>query len=73
MKKKELAQMREKTESELIDIIAKKRKETIEVFGKMKIGKEKNLKKGKNLRLDIVQLLGIVEEKSKEKEKEASK
>lgn len=68
MKKKELVSMREKNKSELIDIIAQKRKEVIETFGKMKTGREKNLKKGKNLRLDIVQLLGIVETKSKEKE-----
>lgn len=71
MKKKELVSMREKNKSELIDIIAQKRKEVTETFGKMKTGREKNLKKGKNLRLDIVQLLGIVE--TKPKEKEASK
>ncbi len=73
MKKKELVSMREKNKSELIDIIAQKRKEVTETYGKMKTGREKNLKKGKNLRLDIVQLLGIVETKSKEKEKETSK
>jgi len=66
MKKRELSQMREKKTNELVKIVAEKKKELVTVYGRVKVGRETNLKKAKNLRLDIAQILSIIGKKGKE-------
>jgi ribosomal protein L29 len=63
MKKKELEGLRNKKIDELKKLVDKKRQEKLLVYSKMKAGQEKNLKKVKNLRCDIAQILTIIREK----------
>ncbi len=60
MKKKELKDLRDKNKSELSKMLDQKRKEVGEVYGKVRVGKESNLKKAKHLRLEIVQIMGVI-------------
>ena len=63
MKKKQLKSIRAKEEKELKKILDDKRKSASELYAKMKVGQEKNLKKVKMLRRDISQILTILREK----------
>jgi len=73
MKKKDLQDLRNKKIIDLDKIVAKKRQESILAHAKMKTGQEKKIKKVKNLRREIAQVLTIIREKQileKEEEKE---
>lgn len=63
MKKKELADFRQKKLSELNEILDKKRIELGQVQAKTFSGKEKNNKKGKMLKIEIAQILTLIREK----------
>jgi ribosomal protein L29 len=63
MKKKELKSIRAKEEKEIKKILDDKRKSAVELYAKMKVGQEKNLRKVKMLRRDISQILTILREK----------
>ncbi len=63
MKKKDLTDLRNKKVSELEKLLSKKRNELINTYAKIKAGQEKNLKKAKNMRRDIAQILTIIREK----------
>lgn len=63
MKKNELTKLRNKDIEELKKITQDKKLELAKVFTDIKAGREKNLKKSKNLRCDIAQVLTIVKEK----------
>ena len=63
MKKKQLKSIRAKEEKEIKKILDDKRKSASELYAKMKVGQEKNLRKVKMLRRDISQILTILREK----------
>lgn len=63
MKKKDLTDLRNKKINELEKLLSKKRNELINTYAKIKAGQEKNLKKAKNIRRDIAQILTIIREK----------
>lgn len=63
MKKKELTDLRNKKTNELEKLLSKKRNELINTYAKIKAGQEKNLKKAKNIRRDVAQILTIIREK----------
>lgn len=63
MKKKDLQDLRNKKVIDLNKIVAKKRQESILAHVKMKTGQEKKIKKVKNLRREIAQVLTIIREK----------
>ncbi len=63
MKKKDLTDLRNKKINELEKLLSKKRNELINTYAKIKAGQEKNLKKAKNMRRDIAQILTIIREK----------
>jgi len=71
MKKKELTSLRSKKIQELIKMVADKKKEATEVYSKMKAGQEKNLKKVKNLKKDIAQILTIIKEEELSEKQES--
>ena len=75
MKKKDLQELRNKKVVELDKIVAKKRQESVMADAKMKTGQEKKIKKVKNLRREIAQVLTIIREKEilEEKEKKEAK
>lgn len=75
MKNKDLQELRNKKVVELDKIVAKKKQETIMADAKMKTGQEKKIKKVKNLRREIAQVLTIIREKEilGEKEKKEAK
>ena len=73
MKKKQLKSIRTKEEKEIKKILDDKRKSASELYAKMKVGQEKNLKKVKMLRRDISQILTILKEKEIKREEEAAK
>ncbi|OGM13882.1 50S ribosomal protein L29 [Candidatus Woesebacteria bacterium RIFCSPLOWO2_01_FULL_39_23] len=60
MKKKDLTALSEKTESELLRLIDKRRSELYNSLAQIKSGNEKNLKKSKNIRHEISQLLTLI-------------
>lgn len=63
MKKKDLQGLRNKKIIELDKIVIKKRQESVLAHAKIKTGQEKKIKKVKNLRLEIAQILTIIREK----------
>lgn len=63
MKKKDLQALKSKSIKELRKMVLDKKKEANEAFIKTKAGQEKNLKKVKNLRKDIAQILTLIKEK----------
>jgi ribosomal protein L29 len=63
MKKKDLTDLRNKKINELEKLVSKKRNELINTYAKIKAGQEKNLKKAKNIRRDVAQILTIIREK----------
>ncbi|MDQ5981285.1 MAG: ribosomal protein [Patescibacteria group bacterium] len=63
MAKQNLADLRKKEVADLAKIIIEKRKEAIEQKIELGMGKEKNVRKIKNLRREIAQLITISKEK----------
>ncbi|MEJ2347777.1 MAG: 50S ribosomal protein L29 [Patescibacteria group bacterium] len=63
MKKKDLQAARNKKMSELKKLVSKKKQEVEVLQAKVKAGQEKNLKKAKNIRIEIAQLLTLIREK----------
>jgi len=63
MKKKDLQAARNKKVSELKKLVSKKKQEVEVLQAKVKAGQEKNLKKAKNIRIEIAQLLTLIREK----------
>jgi ribosomal protein L29 len=63
MKKKEINNLRSKKVKELIKMLNKKRTEAMQIKAKLKVSKEKDLKKVKNLRRDIAQIKTVIREK----------
>ena len=63
MKKKELTDIKVKKSEELIGLVKDKKLKLSKVQVEIKAGKEKNLKKIKNLKKDIAQILTIAKEK----------
>lgn len=62
MKKKELAELRVKEVKELNKLAEDREAEMKKIIPELGIGKEKNLKKVKNLRREIAQVLTIIKE-----------
>lgn len=73
MKKKDLQSLRSKSIKDLKKMVSEKKEEASETFIKMKTGQEKNLKKVKNLRTDVAQILTVIKEKEIVDEKEKAK
>lgn len=63
MKKKDLTELKGKEIKDLLKTLKEKKGELAKVEIDIKAGKEKNLKKGNNLRRDIARILTIVKEK----------
>ena len=63
MKKKELVELRSKDMANLNKLIVEKRVVLIKTETDLAVGREKNLKKVKNLRYDIAQIKSVVREK----------
>jgi len=73
MKKNDLQTVKAKEVDELKKMLLEKKKELKKVVVHMYAGSEKNLKKSKNLRREIAQILTIIKEKeivAKESKKE---
>jgi ribosomal protein L29 len=63
MKKKDLTDLKTKEGTELTKALKEKKGELAKVEIDIKAGKEKNVKKGNNLKRDIARLLTIMREK----------
>lgn len=63
MKKKDLTELRSKTEADLGKIVVDKKGKLAEISSKTKVGDKKNLKVSKNLRREIAQTLTLIAEK----------
>lgn len=63
MKTKDLQKTRSLKLADITRSVVKKRKEIDVVSAKIGAGKEKNLKKSKNLKRDLAQMLTIIKEK----------
>lgn len=63
MKRKELLSLRTKDIEDLSGQVSKKRLELTKIKAEMKVSKEKNLKKVKNIRRDLAQILTVINEK----------
>ena len=63
MKRKDLVDLKTKEVKDLNKILGDKKAELEKIMVNVSVGKEKNLKKAKNLRRDISQTLTIVREK----------
>ena len=63
MKKSELTKLRSKKADVLEKTVVDKRLDLVKMSADIKASKEKNLKKAKNLRRDIVQILTLISEK----------
>ena len=73
MKKKELLELRSKEIVQLEKMVTAKQNDLLKIIPETSVGKEKNLKKAKNLKREIAQILTIINEKGftqKEKENE---
>lgn len=63
MKKNDLNSFRAKTAIELKKEVVKRRVEISSHYAKIKAGQEKNLKKAKNARRDLAQILTLIRQK----------
>ena len=63
MKSKDLQNLRGKTIVELMKQLADKKLELMKVGVNLKSSKEKNLKKAKNIRRELAQIMTVVKEK----------
>lgn len=68
MKKKDLKNLRDKSKNELKATVYKRKNELVATYAKIKAGQETNLKKAKNLRRDIAQILTVIREKETSEE-----
>ena len=62
MKTRELTSLRKKSLDEIKSLLEQKKFEAVESFAKMKAGQEKNLKKTKNLKREIAQIMTVFQE-----------
>lgn len=62
MKKTDLKNLRAKKVKDLKDTVSKKKLEIAKVLAKISAGQEKNLRKAKNLKKDLVQTLTLIKE-----------
>ena len=60
MKSKELKDLKPKKKEELMKMVIEKKKELVNIVGRIYAGREKNLKKAKNLRREVAQILTIM-------------
>ncbi len=72
MKRKDLVDLKTKEVKDLNKILGDKKAELEKIMVNVSVGKEKNLKKAKNLRRDISQILTIVQEKEIRQKEAAS-
>ncbi len=63
MKKRDFQELRKKDIKDLIKIEEEKRKEIARSWSEIKAGREKNVKKVKNLRRDLARILTLIKEK----------
>lgn len=63
MKIKEFKALKEKNVAELAKIAGGKKIEVLSITARIQSGREKNLKKARNLRKEIAQILTIIEKK----------
>ena len=63
MKKRELDKLRGKESKELEKQSLDKKLELAKLESKIKAGKEKNIKKAKNLKIEIAQIMTLIREK----------
>ena len=63
MKKQDLISIRKKEIKDLEKMVAKKRLEAIKATADIKASRDKNLKKAKNSRREIAQILTVIREK----------
>jgi ribosomal protein L29 len=63
MKRKDFAELKEKTKVELTKLVVQKRMDATKKKMEILAGKEKNLKAYKNLRQEIAKILTLVKEK----------
>ncbi len=70
MKKKDFKELKTKEVSELKKIADSKKTDLAKVVPSLKAGKEKNLKKAKNLKKEIAQMLSLITEKGIMKKEE---
>ena len=73
MKKKDLINLKGKTLAELEKLAKESQLGLVQFTAKIKGGSEKNLKKAKNLRREIAQVLTIIREKELTERKEENK
>ena len=62
MKTRELTSLRKKSPDEIKSLLEQKKFEAAESFAKMKAGQEKNLKRVKNLKREIAQIMTVFQE-----------
>jgi len=62
MKTRELTSLRKKSLDEIKSLLEQKKLEAVESFAKMKAGQEKNLKRVKNLKREIAQIMTVFQE-----------
>jgi len=62
MKKKEFAELKTKKTTELAKLLGEKKLEITQITSKIYAGREKNLKKAKNLRRDVAQIMTALSE-----------
>jgi large subunit ribosomal protein L29 len=79
MKKKELNDLRNKSDDQLKKMLDKKKLDVMKIKAKLKVAKEKNLKRVKNLKKEISQIRTVIREKElmgnnlKKEEKDSNK
>lgn len=73
MKRKELQTLRGKKIAELSKLVIEKKQEILTFSTKVKASKEKNLKKAKNLKKEVAQILTIIREIELSKKEKGTK
>lgn len=63
MKSKQLNELKNIDAKELQTMVVAKKLELFTITGKIYAGREKNLKKGKNLKRDIAQIMTVIRQK----------
>lgn len=70
MKKKDFKEMKNKDTKELVKILLAKKADLLAGMPNTHVGKEKNLKKTHNFRIEIAQILTLIKEKELEAKEE---
>ena len=73
MKKKEFGELKDKKGAELAKLLAAKKLEITQITSKIYAGREKNLKRAKNLRRDVAQIMTVLVENMKKEVNEGKK